>query len=358
VEDFKARLKTMQEQKPTPPPYGMAVQEKEKPADCPRFSKGDVKQPQEAVPRGTLSTIALPLAEIPAAESGRRQLAEWIAHPENPLTGRVIVNRLWQHLFGRGLVETPDDFGTMGTRPTHPALLDDLAFRFVRNGWDLKALLRELALSHTYRQASAAAAGAAGLQRDADNKLLWRMNRKPLEAEALRDALLDIGGALDRTPLQGSQVATLAEPITPQGRELGRRGLLNEPPDEPTHRSLYLSVVRAAQNPAMQCFDVADPNLVTGQRRATIVPTQALFMMNSDLALKQADGLAAAILRERDDGLEERIVKAWRRCLTRPPSRNEIAAIKEILGDQAESAAAWSQVCQTLMMTGEFRILE
>jgi hypothetical protein len=255
-------------------------------------------------------------------------------------------------------VETPDDFGTMGTRPTHPALLNDLAFRFVRNGWNLKALLRELALSHTYRQASTAAPGAAGLQRDADNKLLWRMNRKPLEAEALRDALLDIGGTLDRTPLQGSQVATLAEPITPQGRELGRRGLLNEPPDEPTHRSLYLSVVRAAQNPAMQCFDVADPNLVTGQRRATIVPTQALFMMNSDLALKQADGLAAAILRERDDGLEERIVKAWRRCLTRAPSRTEIAAVKELLGNQAESAAAWSQVCQTLMMTGEFRILE
>ena len=159
VEDFKARLKTMQEHKPPPPPYAMAVQEKEKPADCPRFSKGDVKLPQEIVPRGTLSTIALPFGEIPRGESGRRQLAEWIAHPENPLTGRVIVNRLWQHLFGRGLVETPDDFGTMGARPTHPALLDDLAFRFVRNGWDMKALLRELALSHTYRQASRRRAG-------------------------------------------------------------------------------------------------------------------------------------------------------------------------------------------------------
>jgi hypothetical protein len=357
VEDYKARLKTMQEQKPTPPPYGMAVQEKEKPADCPRFSKGDVKLPQELVPRGTLSTVALPFPEIPANESGRRQLADWIAHPENPLTGRVIVNRVWQHLFGRGLVETPDDFGTMGTRPTHPALLDDLAFRFVRDGWNVKALLRELALSRTYRQASAAAPDAAGLQRDADNHLLWRMNRKPLEAEALRDALLEIGGTLDRTPLQGSQVATLAEPITPQGREVGRRGLLNDPPDDSTHRSLYLSVIRAAQNPAMQCFDVADPNLVVGQRRATIVPTQALFLMNSDLVLKQADGLAAALLRE-DGAVEERIVRAWRRCLTRPPTGSEIAAIQELLRDQTESAAAWSQVCQTLMMTGEFRILE
>jgi hypothetical protein len=348
----------MQEHRPTPPPFAMAVREQEKPADSPRFFKGDVKQPQEVVPRGTLSTIALPFAEIPAVESGRRQLAEWIAHPENPLTGRVIVNRLWQHLFGRGLVETPDDFGTMGTRPTHPALLDDLAFRFVRSGWDVKALIRELALSHTYRQASVAAPDDVGFQRDADNKLLWRMNRKPLEAEALRDALLELGGSLDRTPLQGSQVATLSEPITPQGRELGREGLLFNLVDEPTRRSVYLPVVRGALSPAMQCFDMADPNLVVGQRRATIVPTQALFLMNSDLVLKQADGLAASLLRERDDGLEERIVRAWRRCLTRAPSRTEIAAIRELLGDEPESAAAWSQVCQTLMMTGEFRILD
>ncbi len=195
VEDWKARLKTMQERPPTPPPFGMAVQEKAKAADSPRYYKGDVKTAAGDGPaRAAQRAGAVPFAAIPAGESGRRQLAEWIARADNPLTGRVIVNRIWQHLFGRGLVETPDDFGTMGTAPTHPALLDDLAYRFVRGGWNVKALIRELVLSRTYRQASRAAMGAAGLEKDADNKLLWRMNRKPLEAEALRDALLEIRG--------------------------------------------------------------------------------------------------------------------------------------------------------------------
>jgi hypothetical protein len=196
------------------------------------------------------------------------------------------------------------------------------------------------------------------LQRDAENKLLWRMNRKPLEAEAVRDALLKLGGALDHTPLTGSQVATLAEKVTPQGRELGRKGFLNDLADEPTRRSIYLPVVRAAPNAAMQCFDVADPNLVVGQRRASIVPVQALFLMNSDLALKQSAALAASVLQERDDTLEERIERAWRRCLTRAPRAGEIAALARMLEDQPEDVEAWAQVCQTLMMTGEFRLLE
>ncbi len=358
VEEWKTRLKTMKEKAPPRPTYGMATQDKAKPTDSPRYYKGDVKKPQETVPRGPLSAITLPFGEIPSGESGRRQLADWIASPGNPLTGRVIVNRVWQHLFGRGLVETPDDFGEMGERPSHPALLDHLAFRFVREGWDLKALIRELVLSRTYRQASLVATGSPALQKDPANKLLWHMSRKPLEAEALRDALLDLGGTLDHTPLIGSQVATLAEPVKPQGRELGRKGFLDNIADEPTRRSIYLPVLRAAANPAMQCFDVADPNLVTGQRRATIVPAQALFLMNSELVMKQAQGLAARVLAERGDTLDARIVKLWRMCFTRTPSASEAQALRELLAPAPDSPAAWAQVCQTLMMTGEFRILE
>jgi hypothetical protein len=358
VEDWKVRLKEAKENPPTLPPLAMAVQEKVKPADSARYLKGDVKSPREVVPRGALSTVGLKFPAVPAGESGRRQLAEWIVDPENPLTGRVAVNRVWQHLFGRGLVETPDDFGRMGTLPTHPALLDDLAFRFVHEGWNVKGLIRELVLSRTYRQSSAVAAGNPALQKDAENKLLWRMNRKPLEAEAVRDALLELGGALDHTPLEGSQVATLAEKVTPQGRELGRKGFLNDLADEPTRRSIYLPVMRAAPNAAMQCFDVADPNLVVGQRRASIVPVQALFLMNSDLALKQSAAVAATLLQERDDTLEERIERAWRRCLTRAPRVEEMAALVRVLEDRAEDVEAWAQVCQTLMMTGEFRLLE
>ena len=193
---------------------------------------------------------------------------------------------------------------------------------------------------------------------DPANKLLWRMNRKPLEAEPLRDALLELGGTLDHSPLVGSQIATLAAPITSQGRELGRKGLLDgDLPDEPTRRSIYLPLVRAQGNPAMQCFDAADPNLVTGQRRATIVPAQALFLMNSDLVLKQAQGLAARLLAE-PGSLDERIVKAWRRCLTRAPSASEAKILHEALAASPDDPAAWARVCQTLMMTGEFRILE
>ncbi len=353
VEDWKARLKEMKDKTPAPPPLGMAVQDKPKPEDSPLYFKGDVKKPQAAVPRGGISALAVAFKAIPAGESGRRELADWIASPENPLTGRVIVNRVWQHLFGRGIVETPDDFGEMGARPTHPALLDDLAFRFVREGWNVKALIRELVLSRTYRQSSVARSGA-----DPTNKFFCRMNRKPLEAEALRDALLELGGTLDHSPLIGSKVATLAEPITPQGRELGRKGFLDgELPDEPTRRSIYLPLIRAQGNPAMQCFDVADPNLVVGQRRATIVPSQALFLMNSEVVFTQAQGLARRILAA-PGTLDERIAKAWRSCFTRTPSAGEAKLLHETLAATPDDPAAWSRVCQTLMMTGEFRVLE
>ena len=355
VEDYKSRLKEMKEKAPVPPPLGMAVQDKPKPVDSPLYYKGDVKKPQAAVPRGGISALAVAFRAIPPGESGRLELADWIATPENPLTGRVAVNRVWQHLFGRGIVETPDDFGDMGARPTHPALLDDLASRFVHEGWNVKGLIRELVTSRAYRMSSQSS--VLGAQKDPTNALLWRMNRKPLEAEPLRDALLELGGTLDRAQLIGSQVATRSEPITPQGRELGRRGLFDEVPDEPTRRSIYLPVLRAQANPAMQCFDVADPNLVTGQRRATIVPAQALFLMNSEMALKQAQGLAARVLAEAGTP-DARIVKAWRMCLTREPSTTEAKLLHETIAATPDDAAAWTRVCQTLMMTGEFRILE
>ncbi len=356
VEDYKSRLKEMKEKAPVPPPFGMAVQDKPAPADSPLYYKGDAKKPQGAVPRGGLSTLAVAFRAIPPGESGRRELADWIASAENPLTGRVIVNRVWQHLFGRGIVETPDDFGDMGARPTHPTLLDDLAFRFVREGWNVKALIRELVLSRAYRMSSQSS--TAGTQKDPANKLLWRMNRKPLEAEPLRDALLELGGTLDRSPLIGSKVATLGEPISPQGRELGTKGFFDgELPDEPTRRSIYLPLLRAQGNPAMQCFDAADPNLVVGQRRSTIVPSQALFLMNSELALKQAQGLAARVLAEPGTA-DARIVKAWRMCFTRKPSAGEVKILQKTIAATPDEPAAWARICQTLMMTAEFRILE
>lgn len=357
VDEWQDKLKSAREAAPSAPATGMAVQEKAKPADSPLYEKGEVKKPLAGVPRGALSAVPVKLAPIAANESGRRQLADWIASPENPLTARVIVNRVWQHLFGRGLVETPDDFGRMGAGPTHPELLDDLAARFVRGGWDVKALIRELVCSRTYRMSSRSAEGglrnAEGI--DPTNTLLWRMNRKLIEAEPLRDTLLFLGGTLDRRPLEGSQVATLATPVKPQGREFGRNGFLTVLDEETPNRSVYLPAVRGATTAVMQCFDCADPNLVTGARRPTIVPTQSLFLMNSDFAMTHARGFAKRVMAMSAASLDERIAMAWRMAFVREPSAAELAALKGELEPAPEDEDAWARVLQTLMMAGEFR---
>jgi hypothetical protein len=181
------------------------------------------------------------------------------------------------------------------------------------------------------------------------------MNRKPLEAEPLRDAMLYLGGSLDRSPLEGSQVATLSVGVKPQGRELGRNGFLNNVSDDMSHRSLYLPAVRGATTLAMQCFDCADPNLVTGARRPTIVPTQALFLMNSDFAMEQARRFAKRVTTMKATNLDERIAMAWRMTFTRAPSDAELAALRRALASATENEDAWARVLQTLMMAGEFR---
>ncbi|MDZ4287935.1 MAG: DUF1549 and DUF1553 domain-containing protein [Prosthecobacter sp.] len=357
VDAWQAKLKAMKESVPSPPPTGMAALDKPAGTDSPLYEKGEVKKPLAAVPRGALSCIeGVKLAPIGPKESGRRQLADWIANPQNPLTARVAVNRVWQHLYGRGLVATPDDFGRMGAKPTHPELLDDLAARFVRDGWDLKGLIRELALSRAYRMSSAP--GSAKVEMvDATNALLHRMNRRQLEAEPMRDAMLVVSGQLDRSPVEGSPVAKLGEPVKPQGREVGRNGFLNVVPEDTTHRSAYLPVIRGAVSPAMQCFDCADPNFVVGARTASIVPAQSLFLMNSDFVLEQSRFLARRLLGEKSAAPEDRIVRLWRKLLTRPPEPAEIAALRAQLNGAPENEETWAQVCQVLMMTGEFRLL-
>ena len=164
--------------------------------DIPLAIRGVVHNPGEIVKRGFLQVAAKHARpEIPEGESGRRELAEWIADPENPLTSRVIVNRVWYWLMGRGIVESVDNFGSMGNRPTHPELLDHLATRFVQQGWSMKTLVRDIMLSRVYRQSSQANHDSAKV--DPANRLLWRMNRKRLRAEDIRDSLLFVGGTLD-----------------------------------------------------------------------------------------------------------------------------------------------------------------
>ncbi|MFO1485964.1 MAG: DUF1549 and DUF1553 domain-containing protein [Verrucomicrobiaceae bacterium] len=349
VESWKAKLAEKQKTAPIPPLLGMSVRDAESPIDCPVFDKGEIKKPLAPVKRGTLSAIPVKLAPIGPKESGRRQLADWIASPQNPLTARVIVNRVWQHLFGRGLVESPDDFGRMGQKPSHPELLDDLAARFVRDGWSVKSLIRELMLSRTYQLSSNAVAGSQAV--DPANTLLWRANKKRLEAEPLRDAILYLGGALDLAPREGSPIADKAQAITPQGREVGRKHFLTDLEDNTTHRSIYLPIVRGAQMPMMQCFNAADPGQVIGARSASITPAQSLLLMNSDLVMQQAENFAKRLRGTTD---AEKLLHACRSALCREPREEEMKAMREFLGGKG----SWRGLCHALLQSGEFQTLD
>lgn len=348
VSEWQKRLADKRQNAPLPPALGMAVRDAHVPVDCPVYEKGEVKKPLAPVKRGVLAAIPVKLAPIGPKESGRRQLADWIASSQNPLTARVIVNRVWLHIFGRGLVDTPDDFGRMGAKPSHPELLDDLAARFVRDGWSLKALIRELVLTRAYQMSSASASNSS----DPTNIMLWRANRKRLEAEPLRDAILHLGGTLDLTPREGSSIADQAEAITPQGREVGRKHFLKDLADDTTHRSIYLPIVRGAQLPMMQCFNAADAGQVMGVRSASIVPVQSLLLMNSDQVMSQAENFAKRVASQT---IDERITRIWRMALCREPTDGELRTLREFILAAGDTIEGWAQLCHAVMQSGEFQ---
>jgi len=230
--------------------------------------------------------------------SGRLELARSIADPENPLTSRVLVNRVWQHLFGYGIVRSPSNFGLRGDPPTHPKLLDYLAAKFVEDGWSLKRLIRAIMLSSAYRQASAHLEDCAA--EDPENRLLWRQNRRRLEFEALRDSMLAVAGELDPT-IGGGPFDLSARP-------------------SPTRRSIYAYISREEPAGVMRSFDFSNPEQHTPQRDLTTVPQQALFLMNSRFVGEQARALAARL----GDGSEaERVRRLYRLALGREPGPRE-----------------------------------
>lgn len=246
--------------------------------------RGEADNLGPRVPRGFLKVAEYEgqvTAAFSAEESGRRQLAEWITHPNHPLTARVMVNRIWQQLFGQGIVETSDNFGTRGALPTHPELLDYLAGRFVSEGWSMKSIIREIVLSRTYQQSVVPAADD-----DPSNLRLRGQNRRPLPAETIRDSMLMIAGELDlaRRNSVVQQLGMYA--IATSG---ARHASLSQT-GELRQRSIYLPVVRGAVPPSLAVFDFPNPDLVTGRRSMTTVPAQALFLMNSPFVRQLAEG--------------------------------------------------------------------
>lgn len=320
------------------PDRAMGVSEGEI-GDCELRIKGDPHERGDAPPRGSIDIPGLPkIAAIPKGASGRLQLAQWLVSPQNPLTARVMVNRVWQHLFGSGIVRTVDDFGNTGEAPTHPELLDHLAVRFVESGWSVKKLIRTMMLSRTYRMSS------AGRAQQVDEDLYWRMRPRRLELEPIRDTLLLAGGALTfERPADPIQVAGFGG----KGRDARTRSLMRE--DAP-YRTIYMPALRSMLPSMHELFDFADPSQIKGQREVTTVAAQALFFINNEFVSDLARDAADALLAEKGDETK-RIEHAYLRVLARKPTIEEVADAKQYL----DSPKRWANFVQALFASAEFR---
>jgi mono/diheme cytochrome c family protein len=328
------------------------------PHDVRIHKRGEPGKPGDEVPRRfpeVLSGEPVP----PGAGSGRLQLARWLTRPENPLTARVLVNRVWAYHFGRGLVATENDFGVRGRTPTHPELLDWLAARFMAEGWSVKTLHRRILLSATYQLSCDHDARAARL--DPDGELLWRFTRQRLDAESLRDTLLSLGGNLDRSPGQGHPFPAVGVTFT-QHAPFGAAYDTNR-------RSAYLMTQRLKRHPFLGLFDGADTNASTAHRSLTTVPTQALFFLNDPFVHEQANGFARRLLRDRPDDAG-RMELAYTMALARPPCDEERQEGVAFLGryrqqlqasgvpaDQQE-VLTWAAYARTLFAANEFLFLD
>ena len=318
------------------------------------FIRGSHKNLGAEVPRQYLT--ALVAQNSPKAKgTGRLELAREIVTPKNPLTARVYANRIWLHLFGRGLVPTTDNFGMLGAKPTHPKLLDWLAHRLVANEWSTKKLIREIMLSRTY-QMSSEPADALAEQKDSGNDLLHRMRVRRLEGEIIRDAILAVSGQLDKK-MHGAPVPThLTSFMEGRGRP-GRSG----PVDGAGRRTIYVEVRRNFISPMMLAFDAPIPHSCIGRRATSNVPAQALIMMNDPFVLQQAQLWAKRILGDSSAANPERVTAAYQTAFGRLPSADEQQAAKAFLDTQAKAHGeakpdekAWADLCHVLFNVKEF----
>ncbi|MEO0445705.1 MAG: DUF1553 domain-containing protein, partial [Verrucomicrobiota bacterium] len=345
---LEERRKKHGERKPKLP-MAMAVGEAEasRVGDIPIRIRGEVRNLGEVAPRGFLRvTLPVDAPDAPTLEgSGRRELAEWIVSPENPLTARVLVNRIWLHLFGEGIVRTPDNFGTTGQLPTHPELLDHLANRLVESGWSTKTIVRDLLLSRAYRMSSETS--RKGLKEDEENRFLWRMHRRRLDAETIRDSVLLISGQLD---LDGGG------PSLPAGfkSEYGHQFTTKK-------RSVYVPVFRNELYELFSTFGFANPNFAVGRREQSTIPTQSLFLMNSSFIHEQARAAVASLWQV--SGEEERLKHTFRRVLARKPSAAEkelsLSFLREQIASEGEAipAHAWESLVRGLIASVDFQYI-
>jgi mono/diheme cytochrome c family protein len=298
--------------------------------------RGEAERLGPTVPRGFLTTFAVPdAAPVNPAQSGRLELARWLTSAKNPLASRVLVNRVWHQLFGTGLVSTVDNFGVKGDVPSHPELLDYLAGQFIRDGWSLKRLVRSVVTSHAYRLGS----DAPTLHRELDpaNRLVWRHSPRRLDAEEVRDTMLAVAGRLaGNAPADSAVRALRMVEIRDNGAEA--RSVYDES-DRSVQRSIYLPLLRGVIPKALEAFDPVTQSLVTGQREATTVPTQALYLLNSSFVRQQSLALAERLLAKPNRPPGDGIREAYLLALGRAPSPQEAARAEAFLADFAASAS-------------------
>jgi len=316
-----------------------------KPDDIHLLARGDPEQPKEQAPPAVLSVIgSLELPPDSAEQDRRAALADWLTSPENPLTARVMVNRIWQGHFGFGLVETASDFGRTGTEPSHPELLDWLAQEFIRSGWSVKHMHRLIVLSATYRQSSHYNKTADAF--DSDSRLLWRFPSRRLDAETIRDSMLAVSGRLDFK--MGGPGFNLFDQ---------RGGLSGFKPVESfkgdgLRRMIYAHKVRRERDAIFGAFDCPDNGQSTSRRRESATPIQALNLFNSKFTIEESAAFAARIQSDSGDDVLKQIHNAYELALSRPPSDDEVAEIQPIV-----EGHGLVTLCRVLLNSNEFLFL-
>jgi hypothetical protein len=335
--------------------------------DSPLFVRGEVDRPSDKVRRAIPEILAgVESPTIQPTTSGRRELAQWVTDPANPLTSRVVVNRVWHWLFGAGIVASVDNFGTTGDVPSHPELLDHLASQFMANGWSIKQLIREIVLSRTYRLASTY--DERNYAADPSNALLWRHSPRRLEAEAIRDSMMSAAGTLELErpvasligragdgPLGGPRRMRLSEDAVAKAND--------------NHRSVYLAVARNAEPDILATFDFPDAAAVQGARQVTNVPSQSLFLLNSDFAAKQARALAHRVTpvetkmaekpRLDTNLVPKQLEQLYWLALSRSPTSDEESAARKLLSRyRSDPLAGWTSVARAVLASAEFRSVD
>ncbi len=378
VTALETKVADLKKEAPPKPKYAMSARDRAKPADTTIAIRGSPSQRGEKVPRGFLSAVKVSDQKpIDGTRSGRLELAEWITSPENPLTARVQMNRIWQHLFGRGLVATTDNFGVLGKEPTHPELLDHLALQFMEQGWSVKKAIKSIMLSRTYQLSNER--HDSGMKIDPNGLYLWRASPRRLEAETIRDSLLAVSGQLDLTRPVGSTVTAL-------GDQLAREIPLDKIQPPSNHRSVYLPIVRDYVPEIFDLFDFPSPSLVSGHRSVTNVPSQALYLRNSQFVSDQARHAARRLIAVSEvttDADRADLATQWAlaRHLTEEQKLNAVQLVESVrqkkasevklaeakAGDAKPAEAkpaeddiqvsAWAAWFQVMFSTAEFRYL-